>query len=118
MQLNPAILSDARVLAAYIIFFASYFVFALGKFPGLKIDSPGAAIIGAVLMVAFRIMSAQEALRAIDFATIVLLFSMMLICRQLAPWRLLRVGYRKRFRTAKRSSVTGSSDFHKWDLVG
>ena len=54
MPRNPAILSDARVLAAYIIFFASYFVFALGKFPGLKIDRPGAAIIGAVLMVAFR----------------------------------------------------------------
>lgn len=83
MQLNPAILSDARVLAAYIIFFASYFVFALGKFPGLKIDRPGAAIIGAVLMVAFRIMSTQEALRAIDFATIVLLFSMMLIVANL-----------------------------------
>ena len=83
MQLNPAILSDARVLAAYIIFFASYFVFALGKFPGLKIDRPGAALIGAVLMVAFRIMSTQEALRAIDFATIVLLFSMMLIVANL-----------------------------------
>ena len=83
MQLSPAILSDARVLAAYIIFFASYFVFALGKFPGLKIDRPGAAIIGAVLMVAFRIMSTQEALRAIDFATIVLLFSMMLIVANL-----------------------------------
>ncbi len=83
MQLNPAILSDARILAAYIIFFASYFVFALGKFPGMKIDRPGAAIIGAVLMVAFRIMSAQDALRAIDFATIVLLFSMMLIVANL-----------------------------------
>ena len=83
MQLSPAILSDARILAAYIIFFASYFVFALGKFPGLKIDRPGAAIIGAVLMVAFRIMSTQEALRAIDFATIVLLFSMMLIVANL-----------------------------------
>ncbi len=43
MQLNPALLSDARILAAYIIFFASYFVFALGKFPGMKIDRPGAA---------------------------------------------------------------------------
>src|SRR5438128_6169569 len=83
MQLNPAVLSDARILAAYTIFFASYFVFALGKFPGLKIDRPGAAIIGAVLMVAFRIMSTQEALRAIDFATIVLLFSMMLIVANL-----------------------------------
>src|SRR5713226_5856242 len=83
MQLNPALLSDARILAAYIIFFTSYFVFALGKFPGMKIDRPGAAIIGAVLMVAFRIMSTQEALRAIDFATIVLLFSMMLIVANL-----------------------------------
>src|SRR5216684_2163025 len=83
MQLSPATLSDAARLAAYAIFLASYLVFALGKFPGLKIDRPGAAIIGAVLMVAFRIMSTQEALRAIDFATIVLLFSMMLIVANL-----------------------------------
>src|SRR2546422_4020776 len=79
MQLNPAILSDARVLAAYIVFFASYFVFALGKFPGLKIDRPGAAIIGAVAMVATRIVLPSQALHYIDFGTIVLLFSMMLI---------------------------------------
>jgi Na+/H+ antiporter NhaD/arsenite permease-like protein len=54
-------------------------VFALGKFPGLKIDRPGAAIIGAVGMVAFRIVSPADALRFIDFPTLVLLFSMMLI---------------------------------------
>jgi Na+/H+ antiporter NhaD/arsenite permease-like protein len=83
MQLNPTILSDARGIAAWIVFFCSYFVFALGKFPGLKIDRPGAAIIGAVLMVAFRIMTAQEALRTIDFSTIVLLFSMTLIVAHL-----------------------------------
>src|SRR5246500_1628097 len=72
-------LSDARVLAAYCIFFASYVVFALGKFPGLKIDRTGAAIVGAVGMVAFRIVRTGEALHFIDFQTIVLLFSMMLI---------------------------------------
>jgi Na+/H+ antiporter NhaD/arsenite permease-like protein len=77
--LSPAALSDARILAAYVIFFASYVVFALGKFPGLKIDRTGAAIIGAVGMVAFRIVRPREALRYIDFSTIVLLFSMMLI---------------------------------------
>jgi Na+/H+ antiporter NhaD/arsenite permease-like protein len=77
--LSPAALSDARILAAYIIFLASYVVFALGKFPGLKIDRTGAAIIGAVGMVAFRIVRPGEALRYIDFSTIVLLFSMMLI---------------------------------------
>jgi len=65
-ELDPVLLSDARTLAAYLIFFGSYFVFALGKFPGMKIDRPGAAIIGAVLMVAFRIVGAQEALQSID----------------------------------------------------
>ncbi len=70
---------DARVAAAYAIFLASYLVFAIGKFPGLKIDRPGAAIIGAVAMVAFRVVRPADALRFIDFSTLVLLFSMMLI---------------------------------------
>ena len=78
-HVTPELLTDAKVLAASLIFFGSYVVFALGKFPGLKIDRPGAAIIGAVLMVAFRIMDAPRALASIDFATIVLLFSMMLV---------------------------------------
>ena len=74
---NP--LSDLLTLAAYGIFLASYLVFAIGKFPGMKIDRPGAAIIGAVLMFAFRILRPQDSLRFIDFPTLVLLFSMMLI---------------------------------------
>jgi Na+/H+ antiporter NhaD/arsenite permease-like protein len=72
-------LSDLKVLAAYAVFLGSYLVFALGKFPGMKIDRSGAGIIGAVLMVAFRIILPVDALRFIDFSTIVLLFSMMLI---------------------------------------
>src|SRR5438309_9819766 len=78
-QFSPAALSDVRLLAAYAIFSASYLVFALGKVHGMKIDRPGAAIIGAVLMVAFRIVPPSQALRFIDFGTVVLLFSMMLI---------------------------------------
>jgi len=81
--LSAALLSDARILAAALIFIGSYFVFALGKFPWMKIDRPGAAIIGGVLMVAFGIVGAREALASIDFATIVLLFSMMLIVANL-----------------------------------
>src|SRR6516164_143884 len=77
--ISPAALSDVRMLAAYFIFLASYLVLALGKFPGLKIDRTGAAIIGAVGMAAFRIVRPVDALRHIDFQTIVLLFSMMLI---------------------------------------
>ena len=82
-SVDPALLSEARVFAAYVIFLASYLVFAIGKFPGLRIDRPGAAIIGAVLMVAFRVVNARDALGSIDFATIVLLFSMMLVAGNL-----------------------------------
>jgi Na+/H+ antiporter NhaD/arsenite permease-like protein len=71
--------SEAQLLAGYVIFLASYLVFAIGKFPGWKIDRPGMAIIGAVLMFAFRILGPGDALRYINLATIVLLFSMMLI---------------------------------------
>ena len=44
------------------------------------------AIIGAVLMVAFGIVHADQALQFIDFGTLVLLFSMMLVvgCLRLA----------------------------------
>jgi di/tricarboxylate transporter len=72
-------LVDWQVTAGYAIFAVSHLVFALGKLPGMKIDRPGMAIIGAVLMVAFRIVPAAEALRFIDFGTLVLLFSMMLV---------------------------------------
>jgi Na+/H+ antiporter NhaD/arsenite permease-like protein len=71
--------STFTLIAAYAVFLLSYLVFALGKFPGMKIDRTGAAIIGAVLMVAFRAVRPAEALQFIDFGTIVLLFSMMLL---------------------------------------
>src|SRR5579862_2728486 len=80
MHLVPsAVFSHAQQIAAYIIFIASYLVFAIGKFPGLKIDRPGAAIIGAVAMIASGVVRARDSLGFIDFPTIVLLFSMMLI---------------------------------------
>ena len=82
-EVDPALLSEARIAAAYSIFLGSYVVFALGKFPWMKIDRPGAAIIGAVLMVAFGIVGSRDALASIDFATIVLLFSMMLVVANL-----------------------------------
>jgi hypothetical protein len=37
--------TDAKILAADLIFFGSYVVFALGKFLWMKIDRPGAAFI-------------------------------------------------------------------------
>src|SRR5947209_16848525 len=78
-HVSPFFTAGLQVVAAYAIFFGSYIVFAFGKFPGMKIDRPGAAVIGAVLMVVSRVLSPWEALRSIDFSTLVLLFSMMLI---------------------------------------
>jgi Na+/H+ antiporter NhaD/arsenite permease-like protein len=74
-----AVFSHAQQSAAFVILLASYLVFAIGKFPGLKIDRPGAAIIGAAAMIACRVVRPADALRFIDFPTLVLLFSMMLI---------------------------------------
>ena len=62
VHLTPTV-SDVQTLAAYVIFLARYLVFALGKFPGLKIDRPGAAIICAVGMVAFRVVQPADTLR-------------------------------------------------------
>lgn len=82
-SLSAANLSEAKVLAALLIFLVSYLVFAVGRLPGLKIDRPGAAIIGAVLMVALGIVPAQSTFQFIDFSTLVLLFCMMLVVSNL-----------------------------------
>src|SRR6185312_8178192 len=83
---SPVHLAEWQVAAAYAVFATSYVVFALGKLPGMKIDRPGGAIIGAVLMVAFGAVAAHGALLFIDFGTLVLLFSIMVVvgCLHLA----------------------------------
>src|SRR5438445_10147008 len=72
-------MSELATIGTYLVFIASYVVFALGKFPGMKIDRPGAAIIGAVLMFMTGAVRVDNSLHLIHFGTIVLLFSMMLV---------------------------------------
>ncbi len=72
-------MSDLAIISTYSVFLASYLVFALGKFPGMKIDRPGAAIIGAVLMFMTGAVRVDNSLHLIHFGTVVLLFSMMLV---------------------------------------
>jgi len=74
-----AAMSELTIIGTYSVFLASYVVFALGKFPGMRIDRPGAAIIGAVLMFTTGAVRAENALHFIHFGTVVLLFSMMLV---------------------------------------
>ena len=63
-------LSDFTLIGTYSTFLASYLV----KFPGMKIDRPGMAIIGAVLMFAFGALRPADALHFVDLGTVVLLF--------------------------------------------
>src|SRR5439155_19440062 len=70
-------------LAATVIFLATYFVLAVGRLPGFRIDRTGAAVIGAAAMLAFNVLTVEEAWRAIHFETILLLFGMMIVVANL-----------------------------------
>jgi Na+/H+ antiporter NhaD/arsenite permease-like protein len=73
----------AAVLLPALIFVATYAILALGRPPLLRIDRTGAAIIGAVLMVTVGGLPLEEAFRAVDHRTLVLLFGMMVLIAQL-----------------------------------
>ncbi len=70
-------------MAALFVFLATYLVIGMGRLPGLRLDRTGAAIIGASLMIALNVLTLEEAYRAIDFNTIILLFGMMIVVANL-----------------------------------
>jgi Na+/H+ antiporter NhaD/arsenite permease-like protein len=65
------------------ILLGTYVVLAIGQPPLLRIDRTGAAIIGAILMVTAGGLPLDEAFRAIDYRTIILLFGMMVLIANL-----------------------------------
>ena len=70
-------------MAAILIFAITYLVLAIGRLPGFRIDRTGAAIIGASFMVGVNALTLDEAYRAINFDTIILLFGMMIVVANL-----------------------------------
>jgi Na+/H+ antiporter NhaD/arsenite permease-like protein len=70
-------------LAAILVFLAVYLVLALGRLPGFRVDRTGACIIGASLMIAFRVLDLPQAYAAIDYNTLILLFGMMIVVANL-----------------------------------
>jgi len=87
-------------VAPALIFLLTYLVVAVGRLPLLRIDRTGAAIVGAILMVVAGGLSLDEAYRAIDYRTLILLFGMMVLVANLslagvfaalARWTVLRV---------------------------
>jgi Na+/H+ antiporter NhaD/arsenite permease-like protein len=71
------------VLAAALVFAATYLVIAVGRVPGSRLDRTGAALLGASLMVATGTLSLDEAYRAIDLETLALLLGMMIVVANL-----------------------------------
>ncbi len=76
-------LDSWRTAAAIAVFAATYIVLAIGRLPGWRLDRTGASLLGACLMVGCGIMSLEEAYRAVDFDTIVLLLGMMIVVANL-----------------------------------
>ncbi len=62
-------------------FAATYLALALGSVPRLRIDRAGIAFVGATLMLAFRLVTFDEATssQSIDYKTLALLLGMMLV---------------------------------------
>ncbi len=80
-----------EVLAALIIFVATYLFLAGAELPFLKLDRPGGAVAGAVAMVAFGVLTPKQVYRdAINWDTLVLLLGMMVIASVMARAAIFR----------------------------
>ena len=66
-----------------LVFAVVYLAMVLGHLPGLAIDRTGAALLGAIVLVAARRISPHDAVAAIDVPTMALLFGLMVVSAQL-----------------------------------
>ncbi|MGA3023350.1 MAG: anion transporter [Bryobacteraceae bacterium] len=74
---------DLTTAAATAIFLFTGAVVAAGKFPGLRVDRTGAAVIGAGLMMGAGVLTPEQAYASINLDTIALLFGMMIVAANL-----------------------------------
>src|SRR5512142_1612944 len=71
--------SETRELLAIAIFCLTYLLISGRQLKLLPLNRPAAALLGTVLMVAAGVMTPEQAYRAVDYDTLVLLLGMMLI---------------------------------------
>ncbi len=64
---------------ALIIFIITYLFIGLRQIPRMHIDRPAGALVGAVLMIVFGVLTLDQAFGAIDMHTLLLLLGMMII---------------------------------------
>lgn len=70
------------IAIAAIVFVLVYAGMMLGGAPGLALDRTGAALLGAIALVAFTIVPLPDAMAAIDVPTMSLLFGLMVVSAQ------------------------------------
>ncbi|MDI7922103.1 SLC13 family permease [Ferirhizobium litorale] len=61
------------------IFLLVYVAMGAGQVPGFKVDRTGAAVVGALVLIAAGRLSPQDAWDAIDYKTVALLFGLMVV---------------------------------------
>lgn len=61
------------------IFLLVYVAMALGKAPGLRVDRTGAAVVGALAMITFGVLTPEAAWDSISYSTIGMLFGLMVV---------------------------------------
>lgn len=66
-------------VAALCVFTATYVFISLQKIRFLNLDRPSASLAGAVLMIAFGVLTLKEAYRSVSYDTLVLLLGMMIV---------------------------------------
>lgn len=66
-----------------LVFATVYLGMFLGGLPRLKLDRAGVALLGAIAVIGLGAVSTEEAARAVDLPTIVLLFSFMVVSAQM-----------------------------------
>ncbi|MEH2294167.1 anion transporter [Nostoc sp.] len=72
------------IVFRYIIIGLTYIGLGLGYLPGLRTNRASIALVGASLLMAFGVLDLKEAWLAIDYKTLIFLFSMMIISTNLA----------------------------------
>ena len=76
--------ATAREIIAIAIFGLTYLLISGRRLKILPLNRPAAALLGTVLMVATGVMTPEQAYRAVDYNTLVLLLGMMLIAAYLS----------------------------------
>ncbi len=71
---------ETGVVAVFVVVYIGMF---LGGLPRLKLDRTGVALLGAIAVIALTGMPLEEAARAVDLPTIVLLFAFMVVSAQM-----------------------------------